>query len=89
MVHGQDFGDRSGWHKEGSGAIFLGSCQFVQKESGLSFKFRNPFKATSEILVAAKAALKIVPKVLNDEPRLLPQVETLVTHPSHAVDVSN
>ena len=58
-------------------------------ESGLSFEFRNPFKATSEILVAAKGALKIVHRVLNNEPRLPPQVEALVTHPSHAVDVSN
>ena len=31
----------------------------------------------------AKAALKIVPKVANDEPRLSPQVEVLVIHPSH------
>ena len=37
----------------------------------------------------AKAALKIVPKVANDEPRLSPQVEVLVIHPSHGVDVSN
>ena len=38
---------------------------------------------------AYKAALKIVPKVAIDKPRLSPQVEVLVIHPSHGVDVSN
>ena len=31
--------------------------------------FRNPFKATREILLAAKAALKVVPRVTEVTPR--------------------
>ena len=44
--------------------------------------FRNPFKATSEILVAAKAALKVVPKAADAEPRGTPQVPAVAASSS-------